>query len=74
MPLKRSPSAPVASARGRVASLTRSRAEDDPDLTAARGDLAAAKIQQYIEKVVSTAPPLTRAQKSRLSALIGGAS
>lgn len=35
-------------------------------------DLAAAKLEQYIEKVVSTAPPLTSAQKSRLAALIGG--
>ncbi len=35
-------------------------------------DLAAAKIAAYIEKVVSAAPPLTAAQKSRLAALIGG--
>lgn len=50
-----------------------SRSGSETDIADARRDLAAAKIAQYIEKVVSTAPPLTSAQKSRLSALIGGA-
>lgn len=44
----------------------------NPDVTNVDRDLAAEKIAAYIEKVVSTAPPLTSAQKSRLSALIGG--
>lgn len=60
--------------RARVASLSRSRTPDDPDLIAARGNLKAERLAAYIENVVSTAPPLTAAQKSRLSALIGGAS
>lgn len=58
--------------RARVASLSRSRTPDDPDLIAARGNLKAERLAAYIEQVVSTAPPLTPAQKSRLSALIGG--
>lgn len=38
-------------------------------------DLAAAKIAQYIERVVADAPPLTDSQRSRLAALLtGGAS
>lgn len=63
---------PVLAARGRTGAAKRS---GDPALieTAYR-DLAAEKIAAYIEKIVSTAPPLTSAQKSRLSALIGGAS
>lgn len=60
--------------RARVASLSRSRTPDDPDLIAARGNLKAERLAAYIENVVSTAPPLTAAQKSRLAALIGGAS
>lgn len=44
-----------------------------PDVDDVARDLAAARIAAYIEKVVATAPPLTSAQKSRLSALIGGA-
>ena len=58
--------------RARVASLSRSRTADDPELIAARGNLKAERLAAYIEKVVSTAPPLTSAQKSRLAALIGG--
>jgi hypothetical protein len=31
-------------------------------------------IQEYIDKVVATAPPLSNAQRSRLATLLGGAS
>lgn len=58
------------SARGRVASLSRSRATDDPEFIDARRDLASEKIAQYIERVVADAPPLTDAQRSRLAALL----
>ncbi|WP_344054452.1 hypothetical protein [Microbacterium lacus] len=58
--------------RARVASLSRSRSADDPDLIAARRDLRAARIEDYIQRVVATAPPLTADQRSRLAALLVG--
>lgn len=58
------------SARGRVASLSRSRNADDPEFIDAKRDLASEKIAQYIERVVADAPPLTDAQRSRLAALL----
>jgi hypothetical protein len=39
--------------------------------TASR-DLAAAKLEQYIERVVAAAPPLSEAQKTRLAAIFRG--
>lgn len=64
------------SARGRVASLTRSRTDDDPELLAAKSALAAAKLEQFIQRTVASAPPLTRSQVDRLAAILrgGGAS
>lgn len=44
--------------------------------TEARRDLAAAKLEQYVAKVVAEAPPLTADQISRISGLLrpaGGA-
>lgn len=61
---------PVLSARGRAGHAKKT--GDAGLIEDAYRDLAAEKIAAYIEKVVSTAPPLTSAQKSRLSALIGG--
>ena len=62
----------VLSARGKLGSAKKS--SDPVVIENATRDLAAAKLEQYIERIVSTAPPLSAAQKSRLSALIGGAS
>ncbi|MFF5862646.1 hypothetical protein [Micrococcus luteus] len=56
--------------RGRVASLSRSRPATDPDLINARRDLAAAKLDAYVKKVVAEAPPLTNAQRDRIAALL----
>jgi hypothetical protein len=41
----------------------------------ARRDLAAAKIEDYVSRVVAEAPPLTPAQRDRIAALVkaGGA-
>lgn len=67
------PTSPVLSSRGRLNAAQR----HDPhgDHSRLRADLAAAKLEQYIEKVVSSAPPLTDSQRSRLAALLtGGAS
>ena len=58
--------------RARVASLTRSRTPDDPDLVEARRNLKAARLEQYIERVVDEAPPLTQAQRDRLAGLLRG--
>ncbi|MDF2563316.1 MAG: hypothetical protein K0R99_4762 [Microbacterium sp.] len=63
----------VASARGRVAALTRSRAEDDPERIDARTNLAVAKLEDYITRVVAAAPPLATSQRNHLAALFGGA-
>lgn len=66
------PSPAIANARARIASLSRSRRPDDPDLINARRDLSAAKLEQYFARITAAAPPLTTAQKARLAALIGG--
>lgn len=64
--------------RARVASLSRSRTADDPDLVDARIRLKAARVEDYIARVVDGAPPLTPEQRDKLAALLrpvsGGAS
>lgn len=56
--------------RARVASLSRSRDPDDPDLTAARLALRTERLAAYIEKELATAPPLTDQQRDRLASLL----
>lgn len=58
--------------RARVASLSRSRTPDDPDLIAARNRLKAERLELYIEKIVSEAPPLSNEQRDRLALLLRG--
>ncbi len=58
--------------RARVASLSRSRADDDPDLITARINLRAEKLAAHVAKVVAAAPPLTSAQRNRIAALLRG--
>lgn len=61
--------------RARVASLSRSRAHDDPELAGAKQSLKAAKMADYIERALATAPPLTEEQRLRIARLLqGGAS
>lgn len=60
------------SERARVASLSRSRTSDDPALLDARRDLRAARLADYIRRVVDAAPPLTPEQRDRLAALLRG--
>ena len=64
------PASQVLSSRGRIAALSRSRAEDDPELVSERQLLATAKLEAYIERVVADAPPLSPEQRSRLTALL----
>lgn len=62
--------------RARVATLSRSRTPDDPDLLEARRNLRAERMALYIEQKLAEAPPLTAEQQHRLAALLvtGGAS
>lgn len=59
--------------RARVASLTRSRTPDDPDLVTARQNLKAARLEAYVERVVAEAPPLTPAQIDKIVTVLRGA-
>lgn len=56
--------------RSRVASLTRSRAADDPDLLDARRRLKTERLAERIREVVDSAPPLTDEQRTRLAGLL----
>lgn len=60
----------VASARGRIAALTRSRKETDPALVEAKKALAEAKLTSDIERLVANAPALTTAQAFKLRSLL----
>ena len=56
--------------RARIASLSRSRPFDDPELVDAQRGLAAAKLGDYIERTLAEAPPLTDAQRAALAELL----
>lgn len=56
--------------RARVASLTRSRTADDPELLDARRNMRTERLADYIARVVDAAPPLTPAQRDRLALLL----
>src|SRR4051812_31311771 len=58
------------SARGKLGATTR-RFPNEPDrLAEARRNLAAAKLQDYIERTLADAPPLTDTQRDRLALLL----
>jgi hypothetical protein len=50
----------------RLAILTRYKGAGSPEVEEVRRNLAAAKLEQYIGRVVSAAPPLTNAQRDRV--------
>lgn len=56
--------------RARVASLSRTRAADDPELTEARASLQTARVDAYVARLVAEAPPLNDAQKTALAGLL----
>lgn len=56
--------------RARVASLSRSRTQDDPELVSAKRNLAAERLAAYIRTTVNGAPPLTEAQRTALAAML----
>jgi hypothetical protein len=57
--------------RARIASLTRSRDPNDPELIAARQNLTALRLQQY---VIDAAPKLRAEQRQQLAELLTAAS
>ena len=66
-------SEPVAHERARIASLTRSRRPDDPDLIEARRNLRAIRIEEYVRRTLADAPPLTDQQRARIAGLLAPA-
>ena len=63
----------VATARARVAALSRDRDPSDPEFVDARRALTAASLESHIQRTVAAAPPLTGEQTERLVALLRGA-
>lgn len=60
------------SERARIASLSRSRSADDPELVKARLNLKAAKLEEYVARVVAEAPALSTEQLNRVAVLLRG--
>lgn len=58
--------------RARIASLSRSRTTDDPELIEARRNLRAERLADYIRHTVDAAPPLSIDQRDRLALLLRG--
>ena len=58
--------------RAKVASLTRSRPADDPELVEARQNLRETRLAMHIARVVNEAPPLRPEQRDRLTAILRG--
>ena len=58
--------------RARLAALSRHHKDDltGPALLAVRRDLAAAKLEQYVARVVAEAPPLSADQAARIAMLL----
>lgn len=54
--------------RARVASLSRSRATDDPDLVEARRNLRVARLEERISRELAASPALTEEDRVRLAA------
>ena len=57
-------------ARARVASLSRARRDDDPELVDARRDLKGARLEEYVRQLVETWPPLKIEHAERVAALL----
>jgi len=62
--------ATVAHTRARHAGLKRRRQPDDPDVTAAKRDLEAAKLAAHVQRIVDASPPLTDEQRNRITTLL----
>ncbi|QYJ04238.1 hypothetical protein KUV85_00725 [Nocardioides panacisoli] len=64
----------IAREHARVASLSRSRKPDDPELIEAKRNLRAARLKAYVRRVVDSAPPLTDDQRDEIASILRGAS
>lgn len=60
----------VAHQRAKVGALSRDRAPDDPELVAARRDLAAEGLTEHVKRVVAEAPKLTPDQLDKICSLL----
>lgn len=60
--------------RSRVALLSKTHSPDDPIVLEAKRDLRAARLAEYVEKIVAEAPPLTAEQRDRIAGLLRGSS
>lgn len=58
--------------RARVASLSRSRTPQDPELVDARSRLKAARLEDYIARTVAEWPPIDAETRDRLALLLRG--
>lgn len=56
--------------RAKVASLSRVRTADDPDLVEARRDLKASRLEATAREAAESLPPLTDEQARRIAAII----
>lgn len=56
--------------RARHAGLRRTRPADDPDVVDAKRDLAAARLEEHVRRIVAAAPPLTPAQRDRIAGIL----
>lgn len=56
--------------RARIASLSRSRKPDDPELIQARRNLKAERLAAHVAKALSEAPPLTEEQRATIARLL----
>lgn len=64
------PSAKVASTRASVARRAQSYPPDHPKVVEAKRDHHAAVLEDYITKILASAPPLNDEQRSRLAELL----
>ena len=53
-----------------VAGIERACGPDDPRLPDLRRDLAAARLEEYVQRVVDEFPPLTNEQRNQIAALL----
>lgn len=56
--------------RAKIASLSRTRSSDDPDLLAARQRLKAMRLEEHVRAVVASFPPITEEQAERVAELL----
>jgi hypothetical protein len=54
----------------KLAAIQRHHGPDDPRLHDLRRDLAAIQLEEYIEKIVAQAPPLSPQQRLKLASLL----